>query len=278
MHQRIQLQWLGNACLALRNGQTLLIDPFLSRPDLRAFLTNPLHADPTLQKDLVPHCDHIFVTHAHYDHLLDAPGIAQRSQAHIYGDANTCQICTCCGVAHSQMQIIAAGQQVKAGAFRVSAIRGHHPWLPGFNSGQVKQNPSNSLRAQDYRMGKNFSFLIETGDLRILVWSSTHTQGAVPADVLCVRAVSDQRWYSDLLQAVQPQLVLPTHWDDFFKPLSQSVQPFYGPPRWGWPPIQRIDVQAFSDRVRNALPGCKAFIPERLRWHDIHSLLNSHTE
>jgi len=82
--------------------------------------------------------------------MLDAPAIARRTGAQVYGDANTCQLMEVLGVKPSQLHEISYGERFDAGSFRVTAIEGHHPWLPGFTSGKVKENLQAPLRARDY--------------------------------------------------------------------------------------------------------------------------------
>jgi len=274
MEPNIQLRWLGNAGLQFEHKNILVVDPFLSRPVMGEFLFSTLETNSALQEAILPECDYILITHAHYDHMQDAPAIAYRTGAQVYGDANTCRLMEVLGVKPSQLHEIGYGERFNAGNFQITAIEGHHPWLPGFASGKVKENLQAPLRARDYRMKKNFSFLLETNKLRLLVWSSTRTAKAVPADVLFMRAVSSECWYRDLLERVQPKIAIPTHWDDLMRPLSEPTQLFFGPPKLAWPPLQRVNLDELGNKVHAALPSCRLFIPERLRKYDLDALLN----
>ncbi|MDP2964728.1 MAG: hypothetical protein Q8N39_01670 [Pelolinea sp.] len=109
------------------------------------------------------------------------------------------------------------------------------------------------------------SFLITFKGLRILVWSSTHTDHAEAADVLICRAVSGQRWYTEIMKNVQPRLVIPSHWDDMFRPFSEPSRPFFSPPNLALPPIQRIDLGEFEGKIKKASPGCEVLLPERFK-------------
>jgi len=269
MEVNIRLRWLGNAGLQIERSDILVVDPFLTRPSMKKLFFSTLETNIALQETILPECDTILITHAHYDHLLDAPIIAQKTGARVYGDANTCQLMEMLGVNPSQLREIGYGETFNAGNFRVTTIEGHHPWLPGFTRGKVKENLSEPLCVRDYRMDKNFSFLIETDELRMLVWSSTRTNKAVPADVLFMRAVSSERWYREFLKRVQPKIAIPTHWDNLMRPLGESTQPFYGPPKFAWPPLQRVNLDELENKMRSALPGCRLFIPERLRVYDL---------
>ncbi len=74
------VRWLGVAGLEFTLGDhTLLIDPFLSRPPLRNVFMGRVYSDIQLIKEKIKKADHILITHAHYDHLLDVPAIATQT-------------------------------------------------------------------------------------------------------------------------------------------------------------------------------------------------------
>lgn len=65
-------------------------------------------------------------------------------------------------------------------------------------------------------------------------------------------AVTGQRWYERLLAQVNPRLVIPQHWDDFFQLLEKAVKPFWDTSRWKIPPLGRINLKIF--KIRSSLP------------------------
>jgi L-ascorbate metabolism protein UlaG (beta-lactamase superfamily) len=69
METNIRLRWLGNAGLQFGNKEILVVDPFLSRPVMGEFLFSTLETNSALQKTILPECDYILITHAHYDHM-----------------------------------------------------------------------------------------------------------------------------------------------------------------------------------------------------------------
>ncbi|MFN9945181.1 MAG: MBL fold metallo-hydrolase, partial [bacterium] len=66
----LSLTWLGTAGFRfVYQGYTLLIDPYLSRPSLRATLARaPLAVDHRRLEALVPEADALLVGHTHFDH------------------------------------------------------------------------------------------------------------------------------------------------------------------------------------------------------------------
>jgi hypothetical protein len=82
--------------------------------------------------------------------------------------------------------------------------------------------------------GGSFNFLVQHGNNTILINGATYVGGefyGVRADVAFIGIPwygEDQRrqddWYAQTVAEVQPQLVVPTHWDDFFTPLSNHLE------------------------------------------------------
>ncbi len=88
MEANIQLRWLDNAGLQIEHAGILVIDPFLTRPSMKKMFFSTLQSNAALQEAILPECDTILVTNAHYDHILDAPLIARKTGARVYdGDA-----------------------------------------------------------------------------------------------------------------------------------------------------------------------------------------------
>ena len=207
----------------------------------------------------------LILSHTHFDHFMDVPAIAKKTGARVYGSPNTCMLSRQLDVPTEQLQCVSAKDAFQAGSFSVQSIMGRHPWIPGYGYGKLRHDLEEPLRLRDYRMDSNLSFRVKVGNISILIWNSTRTEGAMPADTLICRAVSNDKWYKHLMDAVRPRLVLPAHWDNFFVPLDQPLQPFFAPPRLSLPPVQRIDLQDFRRKVKAAAPACKVAIPERFQ-------------
>jgi L-ascorbate metabolism protein UlaG (beta-lactamase superfamily) len=106
-------------------------------------------------------------------------------------------------------------------------------------------------------------------DLRVLDWSSASPHSAVQADVLCVFPFGSRGDLQALLEAVRPRLVIPLHWDNLFRPLSRPLRPFFQPPRWALPPLQRCDLIEFARGVESLQPGTEVLVPEAFRAYDL---------
>ncbi|MEK9776201.1 MAG: metal-dependent hydrolase [Quisquiliibacterium sp.] len=75
----VEVQWLGQSAMKITTpgGKVILIDPFLTK--------NPKTPAQYKNLDALGKIDLILVTHAHGDHLGDAPAISSRNNAKIIG-------------------------------------------------------------------------------------------------------------------------------------------------------------------------------------------------
>ena len=259
-------RWLGNAGFEFHLGNTvLLVDPFLTRPKQSQVYFGRVSPDRQAIKAHIKACNHILVSHTHFDHFMDVPEIARLNGAVVHGSTNTCELAQKMGVPKELTHRINAGDKFSIGDMKVRVIPTVHPWIPGYTRGRLNKNLILSLRLRDYRMDTCLSFLIFFQGRRILVWSSTRIDHAEAADMLICRAVSGQRWYAEMMESVQPRLVIPSHWDDMFRPLSEPPWPYFSPPRLALPPIQRIDMREFAGKIKKASPECEMLVPERFK-------------
>ena len=97
----MELTWLGAAGFELdtSEGATLLIDPFLSRPD-RAYPLLPLRLT-----DLYP-IDEILLTNGRFDHAMDTPALAAQTGALVHATTPVCQHLAELGVSRHSLQTL----------------------------------------------------------------------------------------------------------------------------------------------------------------------------
>jgi len=268
-----EMRWLGVAGIELRvNKQILVIDPFVTRSPFRSIWLGRIRSDSALAAASVPHTDFVLVTHAHWDHVMDVPAIIKKTKALAYGSTNTCHLLAILGVPEEQLHEIKAGDQLTLGMFQVAILQAEHRLVLGrpFATGSLAHNLHPPLRMRDYRMDTCFSFLIEVDGLRFLDWSSEQVHLAPLADVLFVKPLQKPAYYQALLGVVQPRVVIPIHWDDFMRPLSQPLRPMLKPPRLAFPPLARVDLAAFSQMIKRIAPQIQVFFPEIFRLYELN--------
>lgn len=222
---RLTFRWLGVGGFEWRTpGYTLLLDPFVTRPSVWQVLTQRLKPSSNLIDQHLPQADAILISHAHYDHLMDAPHLARRTGASIYGSANTIAIAAAMGVDQDQLRLVIPGDRIQAGPFDIRLYPGKHVPLPGIYYGPVADVLQPPLRALDYRMDRCDSCSLNIDGRKWLVWHSVETEGAPEADILVVGPEGGQSYFRELCARVRPSLLIPIHWDNFFSPLSRPMR------------------------------------------------------
>jgi L-ascorbate metabolism protein UlaG (beta-lactamase superfamily) len=121
----VTLEWFGCATFRLRwKGRTLFFDAYLDgdRPD---------GVPPTgLSADDVDEADFVFVSHAHFDHLLGADTIARNTGATVVGSYEVARIVGAAGIPSTQILPVSGGEPVEcAPELRVRAIPSLHSCL-----------------------------------------------------------------------------------------------------------------------------------------------------
>ena len=115
----------------------------------------------------------------------------------------------------------------------MTVLPGRHelnpPPLPDDRYLIINKPLSQPYRFVDLVEGGSFPFLVQHGDHAILVGGASYVPGGyygVRADVALLFApwYEDQRrqddWYISTIGEVQPKLVIPGHWDNFFAPVT----------------------------------------------------------
>jgi len=209
-----EITWLGHSCFAIRSGKyDLLVDPFLDDSP-----TAPVKAADVA-------ADFILLTHAHFDHMIDAVPIANRTGATIVANFEICEWLKGQGVPEEKViaMNVGGGADLAFGRAKMTPAK-HSSSLPDGSYGGVAAG-----------------FILELGQKRIYLAGDT----ALTLDMklfglegldLAVLPIGDvfTMGVDDSIEAIKmlnPQRVVPCH---------------YGT----WPPIAQ-DATAWAERVRS---------------------------
>ena len=265
-------RWLGAAGFELQSsGSILTVDPFVTRPPLRNIWFGRPRSRAELVERYVPVCDHVLVTHTHYDHVMDVPAVVRHTGATAYVPPNSRPLLRAHGIATRQIRVIEAGDELDLGAFEVKVYAAEHIRLPGLDPGAMALNLDPPLRLRDYRMDVCLSLLIHAGGLNLLR-GSVRSGPEVSADVLFIGAEGSPPQYERLLRCMRSPVIIPVHWDDFFRPLSQPIRPRFGPALGKGLVPRRISLARFQAAVEQAAPLATVVFPEPLRTYDLTRL------
>lgn len=254
----IRLRWLGVAGIELDiNDQVLVIDPFFTRIPFWRMWFGRAAPDRALAEEMLPRCDFILVSHAHYDHLMDVPGIACSKGAIVYGSTNTCRILALYDVPEVQAHEITAGDSISFSLLEVEVLPAEHIPAAGTDLGPLPAGLKPPLGLRQYRMDSCFNFLIEAGGLRLLYCAGS-PKPPTRADVLIAGTAGDKKYYKALLGAVKPSVFIPIQNDDESSSASKPV-----------------DMAGFKYMIEHIAPSTYVLQPEAFREY-ILSLERSH--
>jgi L-ascorbate metabolism protein UlaG (beta-lactamase superfamily) len=94
---QVEVQWLGQAAVKITSpgGKVIVIDPWL--------VTNPKTPPEFKKLEALGKVDLILVTHAHFDHMADAPALSAMNKAPVYAPAGLADSMTTLGVMPADM-------------------------------------------------------------------------------------------------------------------------------------------------------------------------------
>jgi hypothetical protein len=276
MDTPIELTYTGVAGWHLQTpGHTLSFDPYYTRMNMVRGEIRP--AIPNLEaiREHAPPTESIFISHPHFDHIMDAPEVARLHGATIHTSPQGCETMRIVGVPEEQIRTIQSGDRLTLDDVTVTVYRAQHRIIFGKVpfQGPLRPGLTPPIHGRDYRMVQLFSFLVEVGDVRILICNGIDAEPRVKADLLIV-GPDALRWQLELiLSDAQPRAVLPNHWDNMFQPLSAPIKPMVQSPRGFtlWP--YRINLGRFTQMVNEIAPAARVLVPERFKTYQVEELL-----
>ena len=273
----MKVTFFGTTTLLFDDGRDqLLFDAHFSRPSLLRYIfgkgtTDAALVDELLDRSRADRLRAIFVSHSHHDHVMDAPYIAIRCGAAIYGTASTLNVARGGGVPEERLTEFRGGERFEVGGFAVTVIPSLHskPTIINNDLGKTIDAPlPQPARLRDYKEGGSFDFLVEAEGKTFLIRPSfNYIPGqldGIRADVLFLGvaglAKADQAtedaFFAETLEKTGAKLVIPVHWDNFFSRLDRPVR--------GMPPlIERTEVvfDKLARRCAEAGADCLVQLP-----------------
>ena len=235
----VVITYLGTNGYLLESGETrILVDPYFSRLPVTAFAFNQ-PVEPAAKRiawalrQLPGKIDGILVTHGHVDHLLDVPVIARATGALVVASPTSCFLAQAAGLAPAATVPVPPGRTVKIGNTTVRALTATHDRLFGQTlfPGVETAVPPRPVKAADWKMGEPLAFLIETGGKRIYLDSGgvpggplPEISGPVDLAIVGVALPDARKRLGPLLGRLRPRCFLPSHQDDFFRPLDDGFR------------------------------------------------------
>lgn len=265
----LRVTYAGVATLLFDDGETaIMTDGFFTRPgvlSLRHIQPDPALIKQSLQRLGVTKLAVVMPVHSHYDHALDSTAVAQATGALLAGSESTINIGLGNNLPIERMRRVKPGDTLTFGRFHVTWLRSQHSPNALF-PGEIKQPFTPPSKASAYRMGDCYALLIEHDGRSILVQGSAGFEpGALVgrhADVVYLgiaplgKQPQDYKaaYWREVVQTVGARRVVPIHWDDFFLPLSDGLQPM-NPLMDDFPAAMRfVQSQARAEHVDVRMP------------------------
>jgi len=234
----ISVNWLGTAGLYIADETCgFYIDPYVSRSGLlsifagRPLLSRPELVDAWIEKTRGRDAKAVFVSHSHFDHVLDAPAFAGKTGARLIGSESTAWV----GKSHNlpgDQLLCPGGEKIILGNFTITVLESRHgPALlgripfPGVIDGPIAI-PS---PAGNYRLGKTYSLVIRHPSGTFVHHGSAGflpgMYDGIRADVifLGITGAEDLSAYMEAVPvSLGVKMLIPIHFDNFFKPLEEG--------------------------------------------------------
>lgn len=234
----LELEWLGVSGYRMTyEGVTLFIDPYVSRVPLRSLLLRrQALPDPAFldrYASVAGDVAGVLVGHTHFDHALDAPEIARRFHAPAYGSASLGTLMRLHGLGGLAVEV-APYKRYELGPFVVSFTPSAHSKLilgrrVPFD-GELTCDHLHGLTPGAYRCGQVWGIRIEVAGTSFYHQGSANVVDSALRDEavdvflagVAGRSVTPRYWQR-VLPRLDPRVVVPTHYDDFFKPLGSRL-------------------------------------------------------
>ncbi|MBN1529962.1 MAG: MBL fold metallo-hydrolase [Thermoleophilaceae bacterium] len=231
----LELEWLGVSGYRLTyEGVSLFVDPYVSRVPLRALLLRRVAVpdEKLVSRYLTAPgpVAGVLVGHTHFDHAVDAPAVARRFGAKAYGSPSLAHLMRLHGLGDLAVEVD-PHRPYELGPFTVTFVPSRHSKLLFGRrvpmDGELTCEHLHGLSPGAYKCGAVWGIRIEVGGLRLYHQGSADLDDDElrhgPVDVFLAgvagRSVTPRYW-ERILPRLDPRVVVPTHYDDFFAPLG----------------------------------------------------------
>jgi L-ascorbate metabolism protein UlaG (beta-lactamase superfamily) len=252
----LQIWWLGVSgyCLTY-DSVSLYIDPYVSRVPLRSLLLRRKALPDQAMLDTYGRAPGtvagVLVGHTHFDHAVDAPAIAARHRAPAYGSSSLAHLMTLHGLGELAVEI-QPHRPYELGPFLVTFIPSRHSKLLLGRKvpmdGPLTCEALDGLVPSAYRCGPVYGIRVEVAGISLYHQGSADLDDEElrhdPVDVFLAGVAGREvtpRYWERVLPRLDPRVIVPTHYDDFFAPLGS-------PERF----VRKVNLAGLHDEITAA--------------------------
>lgn len=250
----LDVRWLGVAGYAITyDATTILIDPYVSRTSMGdSIRRRAALPDPALVDRWLPRADAVLLGHTHFDHAVDAPAVAARDGATVYGSASARHLMALHGQGDKAV-VVEPHRPFAVGPFTVTFVPSQHSKLllgrrvP--NGGEITCEHVGALNPQAYECGQVWGIhiavdtpggpftLYHQGSADLIEDQIHHRDVDVFLCGVAGRQFTDD-YTRRIVGRLRPATVVVGHHDDFFVPLGVDPGFAFG-----------VDVARFPEEV-----------------------------
>ncbi len=228
----MEIKWFGTATLSIKSGDdAILFDPFI-----------PMNEHlPSPEIDLLARSGDIFITHGHFDHLVDVPAVLEAGQSEVFCPHEITALLVRQGVDPDRINPLAPGDIMKKGSLEIEVLQGAHIRFDLLLVMRTLFSLRALTRFKDlkkifrlnklYPEGRVLAYKISAGGKSVLHLGSlnldpleTYPRGC---DLLTLpfQGRSDINGYAlQFVALLKPKALYLHHFDDTFPPVSSSVE------------------------------------------------------
>jgi L-ascorbate metabolism protein UlaG (beta-lactamase superfamily) len=249
----LELTWLGTAGFRLAyQGTVIWIDPYVTRMSFVDLVRRKVvHPSSEAIGRWIDKADAVLVGHTHFDHAMDVPAIAKRFGCKVYGSSSLQHLMKLHEL-EDRTIVVEPHKDYEVGPFKFHFVPSQHSKLQlGFRvpaSGELTCDHVDHLTPQAYRCGQVWGIWIEVAGIKL------YHQGSADfvEDALKDRGVDiflcgiagrrfTPKYVERIVTKLAPNVIVPTHFDDFFRPLDAKVQFSFN-----------VNLTGFADEVHTA--------------------------
>lgn len=252
----MQVTYFGTTMLLFDDGlNQVLFDCHVTRPSIFQCLFGKLDTDVAVANQILTDFDFsrlkaIFISHSHHDHVLDAPYFAKKTSCDVYGSSSTIQVCLGQHVNKEKLHCFEPNQLYQIGDMSIQVIPSVHSKAHWYNNDlgkQITQPFTYPARKSHFKEGGSFDFIIRDKKKTYVIrpsynylkdqFNNQHCDVLFLGSAGLSKADEEERkqFFAETIEKLQPQLVIPIHYDNFFVPL-------YGPIRQTYPLMENTGL------------------------------------
>ena len=165
----MKVTFFGTTTLLFDDGKDqIFFDAHFTRPSLMKYIfgsapTDTAVVDEHLTLNNVDRLKAIFISHSHHDHVMDAPYIANKTGAAIYGTSSALNVARGGDVPEDKLVEFGGNETFEVGDYRIKVIPSIHSKPNALNNdlGQTIDEPLRQpAKLRSYKEGGSYDFYV----------------------------------------------------------------------------------------------------------------------